>query len=386
MSDDHAFFSPSRLERILACSASIPLEEALGLPPQKPSVYAQHGTHLHGVTDHVTTKGIEVLPRFELDIADKTLVLDCVDYLETLIKSLGHTNYRVQSESRVTLRPWGLEMVWGTLDKSISDNVKRHMHIIDWKFGSGVPVFLEDNPQLLAYAAGAVGWPTLYSEVTMHVVQPALDSYQSKTINIHDLFDWVHTVLAPGINKAMKGGGVFNPGEVQCRWCPNVGNCDAYDAWINAQASRLFELHALLPENVTPETIKEFLDKAPAVEQAIKAYKAFVTREIEHGHAMPGFKLVEGRSNRQWKDEKAAVTWLAANTKIEEFFVSKAISPAQAEKLDRGIAKNEEYLSLWDKPPGKPTLTSENDARPAIKLEKSAQEVFQYFKVPDKLE
>ena len=223
---EHSSYSPSRLSRIIKCPGSVELINNLmdtkTIREEAPSSYAAHGTMLHSVIEdyYCFNPGDHNEKALDgLEINDKALIRDASDYLDLLFKSKGHNNCMVGSELSVNLTDWGLADVWGTLDFKIYDPFKRHVDIIDWKFGSGVTVYAKENPQMMAYAAGAVKWPTTVQSITLHVVQPALDHYNTWNLSINDLFDWVHGTLAIAINKCETPGEYnFNPGLSQCRW------------------------------------------------------------------------------------------------------------------------------------------------------------------------
>ena len=387
---EHAKYSPSKLERVLACPGSVRLIEALirnnNVPKEsKPSSYALHGTRLHNYVHNVALKGTHILN--DLDPVDKGLVIECLDYIDMLVKGLGHTNYSLQSEVRVSLERWGLPEIWGTADKVLIDGRNLHVDIVDWKFGSGVLVNAKENPQLMAYAAGAIGWPTPYNTITLHVFQPAIDHVSSFNMFTEELYEWVHGTLAVGIGKCMSKDPAINPGVEQCRWCEAANHCDTRFTYVQNMAQELFLAQKMLPDKITPESIAMLIKSAPLVESAIKQFKLFASQEIQHGRDIPGYKLVSGRSNRKWKDEKDTIDWLANNTEIEEIFISKLVSPAQAEKLAKFLKKSDDFKGLWDKKDGKPTLVSEKDPRPALSSQSKAIDVFSSFASgPDKLE
>ena len=85
---------------------------------------------------------------------------------------------------------------------------------------------------------------------------------------------------------------------------------------------------------------------------------------LTHGGVLPGYKLVEGRSVRQWRNEDAATE--ALETLLgEAAYTVKLISPTQAEKA-LGRAKADEIADFVIKPRGKPTLAPDSDPRPAF--------------------
>lgn len=330
---------------------------------------------LHDVTKKYLSKDPKELEGLELD--DRVLVEDAMDYLDLVIKSIGHSYYHTAAESSVDLTSWGLPDVWGMLDYMIHDSVKRHVHIIDWKFGAGVIVFARENPQLLAYAAGAIKWPTTVQEITLHIVQPAIEHYDTWELSIHDLYNWVHGTLAVAINKCHNDGiDKFNPGVSQCRWCEAKNFCEARTTFVQEAAVKFFEAKEKLATCSTMEDLVKLLEMAPLVEETIKSIRLYLQIELEKGNVVPGMKLIRGRANRIWIDENDAITWLAKNTSIEELFTSKLRSPSQFEKEVRTLKKNEGFKTLYETPEGKISMVPESDGRPAIQTDSGAINVF----------
>jgi len=385
---DHSNYSPSRLKRIIECPGSVGLIASLALTKaiseDKPSSYAAHGTMLHKVFDRYYS-GVESGYDY-LDKDDQFLIRECEDFLEILLASKGHTNYMVKSETRIDLSDWGIPDVWGTSDYQVIDPIKRHVDVIDWKFGSGVPVYAKENPQLLAYAAGAIGWPTTIQTVTVHIVQPAIENFSSWELTIEELYEWVHGTLAVAINKAASEIDEFNPGIEQCRWCEAQNHCRTRFDYVQSLATRIFEANAKLAECPTPEELVSLIDQAPMVEKAIKSIILYVQTEMLKGVSFPGVKLVRGRSNRKWIDTKKAVEWLSENTEIDDLFVSKLRSPSQLEKEVKSLKKNDDFKKLYEQPEGKITLVGLSDKRPAIQDTTTAVDVFANHQAPEKLE
>jgi len=385
---EHSNYSPSRLKRIIECPGSVGLIDSLfiakAISVGKSSSYAEHGTMLHKVFERFYAgvgSGYE-----ELDKDDQFLVRECVDYLEILIASLGHTNFMVKSEVRVDLSDWGIPDVWGTSDYQIIDPIKRHIDVIDWKFGSGVPVYAKRNPQLLSYAAGAIGWPTTLQTVAIHVVQPAIDNFSVWELTVGELYEWVHGTLAIAINKAASETEEFNPGLEQCRWCEAANHCRARIDQAQDYAVRIFEASKTLATCPSPEELTKLIDMAPLVEKAIKSILFYVQTDMLKGRSYPGLKLVQGRSNRKWVDEKKTIEWLSEHTEIDELFSSKLRSPSQIEKEVKSLKKNDDFKKLFEQPPGKITLVGASDSRPEIQSESTAVDVFKDYQAPDKLE
>jgi len=371
----HSNFSPSRLERIILCPGSVQLATTIPDPPTSPA--AQAGILCHQATDEAMNIGLNQITYIDDD--QKDMVQDCLDYKQSIISSFGHTEYTEASEIRVNLSAWGVPEVWGTLDLAISNNILNHLHIVDWKFGyNWVNVF--ENPQLLAYAAGYVGWPTKFNAITLHVCQPAVENFSKFKTDVDELRDWVHSKLAKAIALAQSKNPPLNPGEVQCKWCPNAATCRARYIQAQEDAARIFAAAQNLPKNVTKEEIAEALDSADRYTAYAKSLYGFAVQELEHGRSFPGKKLVRGKSNRKWKQsETKTALWLGQNTEIEDIYKSKLISPAQAEKLDKTLKKNSAFAMLYEKPLGKTKMVSLSDPRPSVNPSCVATSVFADF-------
>lgn len=368
----HALFSPSQLSRIMACPASAQL--ALKVPVQKSSPYAQRGTKLHDIVANLLvspgTPADDSNPMLsKLDIIDMNQVLDCLEYLDGIRKDFGEHEMLV--EKSVSLTSWGVGDIWGTADVQLIN--PHRMHVIDWKFGSGVQVYAQNNEQGLAYAAGAVGFPSRVEEIVIHVVQPPLNHFDEWVLSYQELKDWVFDILTPAIIIAQEKNPPFNPGPKQCKFCPGSTKCKARDEDANEQAKVIFSTYSDLP-TVSPDRLVKSLHAIQAVQAYAKDIQVFCQLELEKGREIPGYKLVSGRSQRKWRDQDAAEAWLLGNSSIkeEDMYKKKFFGPAGAEKIDRKLKKDDEFKTLIEKPPGKAQLVSDEDPRPALKPKDAA--------------
>jgi hypothetical protein len=115
----------------------------------------------------------------------------------------------------------------------------------------------------------------------------------------------------------------------------------------------------------------EFLSDAElgAAREAAKRIKVWISavddevyRRLTAGGNVPGAKLVEGRSVRQFKDGAED----AAKARFGEaaFTTPELKSPAQIDKLPGGRSFSAEWAFS---PPGKPTVVDAADSRPAVR-------------------
>ena len=131
MEQKHSVISPSGLYRVLACPGSV--KESEHVPLQPPSQYAIRGTLQHeGVVRR--WKGLN-MKSLKLSQAEMNNVDDAVDYLRDLTSD---NSGKLQFEVKGDLSIIGLPEIWGTAD--VRWETPKELHIIDWKFGQGVPV------------------------------------------------------------------------------------------------------------------------------------------------------------------------------------------------------------------------------------------------------
>lgn len=375
----HSVCSPSQLYRILACPASY--MEGVKAPLQSQSTYAARGTMLHDIVSRVLEgKATGKLRMEKLEVDDQNQVLDCLEYADRIIKK--HPDGQVGIEIQVDLKPWGMPEIWGTSDLSV--HLHSLVHVVDWKFGSGVQVYAENNEQLMAYAAGVVGYPSQVEDVLIHIVQPAINHFDQWKISYKRLSEWVFDVLQPGIDLAMSDKAEYHPGEKQCRFCPAGMTCRARHKSALRAAEDVFRVYSAIPQ-VTKAELDKALTKIQEMMTYAQQIQKYVEMELLHGRPFPGYKLVAGRAMRKWVDEDRALNWLKGNSAIKpsDLFKKKFISPAQAEKLDRALKKDDTFKQLIHKPPGKHQVAKEDDPRPAIEPDLEAAKAFEGYQEED---
>lgn len=364
MIDKHAILSASSSHIWLSCP---PAAQLCAKFPNTTSEYAMAGTAAHMLAEHKlktmlgmkTTDPTENLAFFDEEMDNCTS--DYAAYVSEQVEKAKSTceDPIVLVEQHLDFSRW-VPDGFGTGDCVIvADGT---LSIIDLKYGKGVEVHAENNSQLLLYSLGALElFDGIYDidTVSMTIFQPRRDNISTNTISKDNLLSWAETVLVPAAELASKGEGDFNAGE-HCRFCKVRTNCRKR-AEYNLELARYdFEPPAML-DNIE---IAAILAKADELISWAADVKEYALHQALSGVTYDGFKVVEGRANRKYTDEKA-VADAVKSAGFDPFEHSVLGITAMTALL--GKKKFNELLGgLIEKPQGKPTLVPLSDKRPAI--------------------
>lgn len=230
----HAKLSASGSKRWMECPGSVILEAFL---PDETSAYAEEGTKAHELAeaklyDLLKNKNPHNLQALmqncdaEMDIATSKYIEYIIDIIDGL-KLEGYQAY-TGIETTVCFDKW-VPGGFGTIDFFAVGGT--HLHIVDLKYGKGVPVSAVENPQPRAYSLGFLqDYELIYDnieDVTYHIVQPRINNYSSETLTVEELTEWAETVLKVKADKAWAGTREYNPGGAQCKFCKAKAVCRA---------------------------------------------------------------------------------------------------------------------------------------------------------------
>ena len=238
------------------------------------------------------------------------------------------------------------------------------LHIIDFKYGQGVLVEAEENPQMMLYALGALRlFDSLYdiTEVSMSIYQPRRENVSTWTISVDELNAWAENTLKPKAELAHKGEGEYLPGS-WCQFCKAAVKCRAR-AEEKLQLAR-FEFAP--PPLLSDEEIEDILTKLDDLTKWASEIQAYAQdAAINHGKVWQGFKLVATRTNRRYTDEEAVIQ-AAKDAGYTDIFRKSLIPITEMEKLMSKKEFNRILGALVEKPQGRPTLVPVTDKRPAL--------------------
>jgi hypothetical protein len=237
------------------------------------------------------------------------------------------------------------------------------MEIIDLKYGKGVPVSAVENKQMRLYALGAISeFSFLYDiqHVKMTIAQPRLDNISTDEMPVADLLSWAENILKPVAELAHRGDGEFCAGA-HCGFCRAKAVCRAREE----KNMELAKLEFALPNILNSEEIADILGKAEELAKWSKDITDYALAQALLGVEFPGWKIVEGRSNRRYIDIDAIANTLELNNYADGvIFKPKELqSLTNLEKLVGKKKLNELIGAYIEKPQGKPVLTLDTDKR-----------------------
>ena len=363
---DHALLSPSGSHRWLHCTPSAVLETEFD---NKSSPAAAEGTAAHALCEHKLKRMLHRRSKRPVSDYNSDEMEEHTDaYVEFVSELLEKAKQNckdplVQVEQRLDLSEY-VPGAFGTADcLIIADGT---LHVIDMKYGLGVLVSAEENPQLKCYGIAALSiYEDLYDikEVALSIFQPRRENVSTWIISAEELRNWAEKELKPKAQMAFKGEGEYCPGE-WCQFCRAAVKCRARAEEKLRIAEEEFKLPPLLTDNEI-ESILPMLSDITKWANDISAYA--LEMAVSRGKEWNGYKVVEGRSVRKYADEDA-VAEAAKQNGYTDVYRKSLITLTEMQKL-MGKKKFEEILgSLIIKPPGKPTLVPITDKRQAMNV------------------
>lgn len=381
----HALLSASSAHRWLACTPSARLEEGF---PDNVSEAAEEGTLAHELAElklrnyfHTTDYGkrkmnadikkLQKNPLWKAEMMEYTE--QYLNYIQEVALS-EKTPYTAKIEAQVDYSAWAHDG-FGTADCILIRG--EIVHIFDFKYGKGVSVSAEENPQMMLYALGALDMYSLLYRMEhfhLHIIQPRIDNISDWECAKARLLEFGEYVRARA-ELAWAGSGEFCPGEKQCRFCRARAVC-------HARAEKNVQLafspgKGKIPPLISNEDAGWYLSQGEDVKKWLEDLKEWALAECLAGKEVPGWKAVEGRGSREWTDMDAAFGKLVnSGVNKEVLYERKPLTLAQVEKTVGKKLFQDTVGKYVVKNPGKPALVKESDKREAITNKVTAAEAF----------
>ena len=353
----------STAKRVINCPGSVKL--AAQMPPQPSSKYADEGTLLHNAMAMIIETGCDPMSLVGTKYSESVLTAELVE--EKILPALAALDEidpantaDIAVESHVDFGNF-IPEAFGSTD--VLMRVGDKAVVLDWKFGSGIPVPAEENPQLMFYACAAMRTPRTQwafdnaETIELVIVQPPHIRRWEVSRRRLEVFE---IELRNAVLRSQAPEPAIKHGD-WCKFCPAKPICPA----MNGAVERALKTQL---DTVSPELVGAMLKNADLLEDWIKQLRQFALQRLENGATVPGYKLVAKRATRQWADEATAVAALTAlGVDESELMVTELKSPAQVEKV---LKKSKLALpdDLIVSISSGHTLADEADARPPVVL------------------
>lgn len=348
MPEVHAKVTPSGAKKWLNCTKSVQLES---LSPQKDTSYTQEGTLAHTICE-------KLLKGQEVDGA-KDMLQYCIGYKDYCIEQTSKLkNPMTYIETKLDLSAY-IPNGFGTADFiAIGENT---LIIVDFKYGKGVEVSAQENPQLMIYALGALDmFDYIYDikKVELHIYQPRIDNVDSFNVSVEKLKEFGKIVVERS-QMAYNGLGECSAGK-HCveGFCRAKGYCKAFSEY-NLQ---LEEFGYSDKNLLTSKDLANIIERSETLESWVKSVKEYALALMLGGGKVEGLKLVKGRSRRVIVNEDKAIEILTQNG-YKDITNTKLKGITELEKL---VGKKDFSKLLGDnieKVEGSPTLAPISDKR-----------------------
>ena len=377
----HALLGPSSASRWMACPPSVRLCEQF---EDVESEYAKEGSLAHEIAELKVKKLIDpgLTPRKFTSamkkLKDKELYQEEMQgYTDEYVEFIQEQMYSYETTPHISVEqkvdfsqyvPGG----FGTADCILISNDT--LHVIDFKYGKGVPVSVENNAQLLLYALGAyLAYEMIFpiEHIKMSIVQPRLTGIDTWECSLDYLLDFAKKAQEKAV-MALNSEGDFNCGE-HCKFCKAKATCKAR-ANANLELAK-YEFKSV--DLLTLEEIGEILQKAHDLDTWVKELEKYALAESLKGNNVPGWKAVNGKGSRNFKNTDDAIKVLKENGIAEELlYERKYLTLAQMEKVIGKKDFNNLVGDLIVMNAGKPTLVEVSDKREAITNRIKAEDEF----------
>ncbi len=353
----HSPIGASSMYRWSKCPGSVKLSVGI---ESKSSSYAEEGTLAHDIA-----AGVLMGDAYPNDCTEE--MKEAIEVYVQLVKEEAKT---AAKEGCLIEKAFDLGTIhpglYGTADCVIFDDKAKTLKVIDYKHGAGIPVEVENNLQLLYYGLGALLSTKFPADrVELIVCQPRCEHPDGPirrwSIETMAMFNFIGQ-LKNAAEKTEDPNAPLVPGD-HCRFCPASGVCPSLQEKALAMAKEEFAP----AKSYDPNRLSQILEWLPRLEAWAKNVREFAYREAEHGRTPPGYKLVQKRATRKWKNETEAEKAIEKFYRLShhDFHDTKIKSPAAFEKL---VGKKDFKLieDQIEKVSSGNTLVPESDKRPQI--------------------
>lgn len=367
----HSTLGASAAYRWLACPGSVKLSANI---PRKETEYSKEGTAAHALAEIAFGANLDPsnwLNEVVEEVRVSENMVNAVRIYVNFLHELAEDGYELMLEHRFDLSKLNPPApMFGTSDCVAYHPGERKLVVADYKHGAGVPVEVEDSPQLKYYGLGALLQMSPLNRVDtveLIIVQPRAQHsggpIRRWECDVEHLLDFGGE-LVEGAHRTMQADAELAAGK-HCRFCPAQPMCPELHKETQLVASNEFAEKPLMdPRLLTPQQLGLVLERADIIEDWLRSVRQHVQSQLESGNDVPGWKLVPKRATRAWTNEADVIGWaLKQRLEADEIFDRKLKSPAALEKV---VGKKNLPADLYASVSSGYTLAPANDPRPAV--------------------
>jgi hypothetical protein len=388
------------MHRWSACPGSINLIERLrsqGLVSDRTSSYAIEGSAAHELAEKCLRQGLdadafigqylntESDTPIEVTEDMATAVQTYLDFARSLAANTqpGDCRHFIEQTFDLSLFYKGL---FGTSDYTCLHRPSATLFVCDYKHGQGLAVEALDNPQLRYYGLGALiklkemNLPPPFPEwISLNIVQPRAPHragpIRNETLSVMSLLAWAEKLI-DAAKATEPADAPLHEGE-HCRFCPAAPRCPRLQDVAMKSAQLTFRpieggppvMTGPVPvKDLSHEQLRRALMASEVLEPWLKELHAHAQEQLERGNVIEGWKLVQKRAMRRWRETPAdtAFALQLLGLKDTDIFEEPELrSPAQIEKhLPR--KRHPELVPLVIKESSGVVLAADTDPRPAV--------------------
>ena len=369
----HTVASPSALHRLMRCPGSAVLCKSV---PEQSSKYAEEGTLFHSVMEYilksklgeqVTNKWIRMyIDTYSTIALEKEAIDEMVDCVQEATQwfNLNFVNAtQIIAETRLPM--YYSDRDYGTADVIVLFDDR--LVIVDWKYGKGVDVSPNNNPQLISYAVSALKYlssqhidirnfkeietiiyqPRIYTGETVKSYKYAMQELVQQSKIIKEAVDKVYALYSKSANsKIVKEN--LSASDEACKFCPAKMICKVYAKQGTELLGDLISEKERLqkhPDNVNwVEIGKKFEEELPKLQQ-------FFNDVLEYFLVLPAEERPQGvyearRSSRlSYINNQEKVIEVLRNNEIDAIDHSiKLITLTELKKQLKKLENKDEIL------------------------------------------
>lgn len=389
---NHATLGASSAYRWMNCPGSIRLSAGIA---GKTSIYAQEGTAAHYLAETCLQRGDNAAKYLGWHVgqnenevgflmeqrpsSDKGLIIfevseEMAEAVQVYLSAIredqaGLPDAALKIEQKFDLSELHPGM-FGTNDACLVESFGK-LIVYDYKHGAGKVVEVENNPQLLYYALGA-SRGEFCEEVELVVVQPRARHKDGPVrrwaLSLKELNNWAENELLAAARRTVAPDAPVISGE-WCTFCPVLDTCPAFlNRAMEITKSDFQTIPLPDPGLLTEADLIKVLNSGDLLKTWLSRVYAFAESKLREGGSIPGWKLVQKKTNRRWKDEQSVVDFFSKgrNAKKVKIYDQKLRSPAQLENAIETLGLAIKIDHLWEKPDGGLTMAPESDRRAAV--------------------